>query len=895
MNRAGKPNQILSFLTEIFKPFLGNENLYIEIRPLPQEGKVRKKIKEIRHKGIPINGLRYLFPLTNEGLSDAVDFALKANENGYHAYFGVLPRAVNGEVYTSEIFTLYQDLDFHHEEVSATEIKNRLKKLYENYKIVPNIVISTGRGVHYYFLLQEPIDTKTFKAVQAVICKTLKADEKVAKDIKRILRLPYTINWKYEELCEIDVFETSERIEKEKIESIAKRYKGNPKDEEIILDRDLKDEQIKEIVEAIKPFYVKGHRHNIVNYLTAYLFKNGIKQETAFKVIEKLTEETKDEEREKRIYFVEWLYENKSVDEVKGYSGLEEEFETIKEEYNVNADVLETLSKIQEILGKKTIGRDSLIVYTRFYKTPSGFINSRRRKGIYAFVKEENGIKLTKEIVRACIENVKIVRNPYTNTTQFTVSFRTKTGRVLEAQGSFKEILTRLENEALIVNSPAELALSSLLTIAEENGLAQVIEDIEVQGFYINKDGNLIANWELPESGTEKVVDALNILHQLITKWFNEDPKAVATLKWAILSPFFFTRKQLGFTPWKWLFLLGTGGTGKSTLLQTVAYIYKVPLALVEISAGSISTEARLGKKLSQWSFPFIVNEAKGIFTGNEDIRELMKNAWDRITFRGKYKEGQFVEELSLAPLAFTSNEHIEFTQAELRRMDVFVFTWKNRISEEKRIEFERWKKKLELLQYLGKEIYKIIKEGLEEILSAESYLLAGEVVLERLYKKYSLEVPSWVYTKPSEEDYYGTEKELKEELKHLIVNLVNEYVLFKLKEYIGTIGEIGNKSDKYSLKTRLRLLKEKNIPSDVLLYEPTEEVVIKKGFLSFLKKNGVKVGTLKEVAELLGGSYGVATLREIGVKGLKVVRVPASVFEEGTEEESEEELMNLI
>jgi len=42
-----------------------------------------------------------------------------------------------------------------------------------------------------------------------------------------------------------------------------------------------------------------------------------------------------------------------------------------------------------------------------------------------------------------------------------------------------------------------------------------------------------------------------------------------------------------------------------------------------------------------------------------------------------------------------------------------------------------------------------------------------------------------------------------------------------------------------------------------------------------------MKVGTLKEIAELLGGVYGVATLRSIGVKGLKVVRVPISVFEE--------------
>ncbi len=884
---------ILSLLKEIFKPFLPDENLFIEVRPLPG-GQVKRKVKEIRHSGIALNGLRYLFPLTEEGLKDAVEFSLKANENGYHAYFGVLPRTADGEVYASEIYTLFQDIDFHDgEEKDPIELKNRIKAAEERYGIVPNAVVDTGAGYHVYYFLEKSIDKNTWIAVQSVLRKTLKADEKVAKDLKRILRLPDTINWKYGVESEL-VFLNDVRTPAELIPPIAEKFGGKDA-QEVILDRELSKEDIDAVISVLKPFYIKGYRHEILNYLVAFLYKNGITEQSAYNLVERLADETADEERENRTAFVSWFYEKgKDPQEVKGYTGLEEVFEKVKSDYSVDADPLEALSVLQTKVGKRTVGKDTLIVYTNF-SSPGGYINSKRNKGIYAFKKTQDRFQITKEILRACIEEVKIIRNPYTNATQFFVVFRTKTGRLMEIQGGFREILARLEAEALIVNRGADIALSAIVSVAEENGMARVIDDIDVQGFFMDKNGNMVANWEFPDPDTEKAVDALIVLSELVEKWFAGDPKAGAVIKWGILSPFFFVRKQMELSPWKWIFLLGTGGTGKSTLLQVIAHIFGVPLALMEISAGSISTEARLGRKLSQWTFPFVVNEASGIFAGNEGIRELIKNAWDRITFRGKYREGQFVEELSLAPLAFTSNEHIEFTQAELRRVDVFLFSWKNHVPEEKRIEFENWKKRLKTLEYLGREIYAVVKEHTEEILNTENYLQAGEQILERLYRKFSLEVPKWVYQSPTEEDFFGTEKDYKAEVRDGIVSLLKTYVTQKLKEYLGRAVAYRaefTEGNRYRTELRYKLLElqEKNIPSDVLLYEGdmADEIVIKKGFLEYLKKNGLKVGTLKEVAELLGGTYGQASLRTINVKGLKVVRVPYSHVEEEVSFEDE-------
>ncbi len=877
-------NDIILFLQKIFKGYIGS-GLFLEIRPLPSNKSkgTLKKIKPIGGISLQV-GLRYLFPLTEDGIKYATEFSLKVNEHGYHAYYGVLPRDEEGEVYTDDIQVLYQDIDYHDTgKVDINDLKNRILRCDQYHGVTPSIVVNTGMGFHVYYLT-EPIDLKTWKACQKVLCSCLNADDKVAGDVKRILRLPFTINWKYNTQSYI-VSEQDIIVGKETLQKIASKYK-EVKSEHVVVDRVLTDKEIQEIVEAVKPFYRRGHRHNIVNFLTAFLYKNGIAENSVYKVVELLAEN--DEEKEKRIDFVSWFYEKgKPAEEVKGVTGLEEEFEIIKEKYSVEKDILDTLSVLQSVVGRKTVGKDSLIVFTEFYKKPRGYINSRRRKGIYSFVKDEDSIKIEREIIRACIDSVKIIRNPYTHTTFFELSLTTKAKRNMELAGTFKEILNKLESEALITHRKADLALSSILSIYEETKNAEVIEDIQVSGFYMTKEGEIIANCELPEHDKSSVNEALCVLHEFIDRWFKDDPKAVTVVKWCLLAPFFFVRKQMELNPWKWIFLLGTSGTGKSTLLQLAGYFYGINIGLMEISAGAIGTEARLGKKLSQWTFPFIVNEAKAIFTGNESLRELLKNAWDRITFRGKYKEGVFIEELSLAPLAFTSNEHIEFSQAEYRRIDVFQFSWKNRIKEEQRKEFEKWKKNLRILNYIGRAVFEIIRSNID-ILSYGSYIDAGEEILKTLYYTYSGTIPEWCFLKPEDEDFYIAEKNFEDEIYDDLIRLIYLYVIDKLREYTGNVYAYKDGQVSYEFKDRIMYIQGKNIPSAVMYDSETDQIYITKEFLEYLNnRKYTKVGTLKEIAEILKGKYTSVTKRKLFLIAKKVAVIPCSLFNNIKDEEN--------
>ena len=85
---------------------------------------------------------------------------------------------------------------------------------------------------------------------------------------------------------------------------------------------ELDEERVMDAVVILKPYYLKGQRHDFVMYLSGWLRKEGIKIESARKVVEVLASDNDDQELKDRLSTVEDAYSKESIDEVKGYSGL---------------------------------------------------------------------------------------------------------------------------------------------------------------------------------------------------------------------------------------------------------------------------------------------------------------------------------------------------------------------------------------------------------------------------------------------------------------------------------------------------------------------------------------------------------------------------------------------
>lgn len=134
-------------------------------------------------------------------IREQVDKFCQDNE-GQNLYFGVATRDGKGGTKGNvvSIPCVWADIDF--KNTPEEEFKKKLK----TFPFKPTITIMSGNGFHLYFLLEKPLEQKNGLVIENVnkwISTELGGDN--VGNIDRILRLPNTINHKYNHrpLCEV--------------------------------------------------------------------------------------------------------------------------------------------------------------------------------------------------------------------------------------------------------------------------------------------------------------------------------------------------------------------------------------------------------------------------------------------------------------------------------------------------------------------------------------------------------------------------------------------------------------------------------------------------------------------------------------------------------------------
>ena len=114
-----------------------------------------------------------------------------------NVYFGVGTRDASGSGKKDNVVNipaLWADIDF--KDIAPTEVKNRL----DTFPFRPTAAILTGHGVHLYWFLREPSERGDFERIEDLlrrIAQHFDADTYVC-EVARVLRLPGTVNVKYE-------------------------------------------------------------------------------------------------------------------------------------------------------------------------------------------------------------------------------------------------------------------------------------------------------------------------------------------------------------------------------------------------------------------------------------------------------------------------------------------------------------------------------------------------------------------------------------------------------------------------------------------------------------------------------------------------------------------------
>lgn len=511
-------------------------------------------------------------------------------------------------------------------------------------------------------------------------------------------------------------------------------------------------------------------------------------------------------------------------------------------------------------------------------------------------IKEVNGrdYSTSDTIIKAYPEDLIVYDNPIAQETrQFQCNWKsTVSNRILKTgPASASEIADEMSASGYIINErrgkdTVKIVFNTLI----ENSLATMKSEVETPGFYYNDtDGQIkIIKYELPnEIEKEDLIQGIETLEEF-AGWFETQIDVLATVfKWGLISPFIFAIKQIG--GWvRWMYLYGNGGTGKTTLGEMVLYLWGEPdNESNNIGGSNFDTEARIGNRLKQFTFPLLVNEPGGLFE-RKGPSELIKTAIEQITSRGKYMGKHYKTIPALAPVCFTANQKFPDDDAFDRRLWGCLFTRGERKSDEEKARFNETfqinnKKQCRLhdlkaiAQYISVEI--LSDPGLLE----KDWQETINMLLVRMYVDVNKKPPEWLLKWSKIETIEDLDELHRERIRIFLQEKINDAFgrLQLLDEDMHPVRDAFENSVDVKgtddFKSRVwAVLNNRRIPW--LFLNKNDDVIITAGFIDEMKGKTCVKDSLQGIADLLGWKKSNSRVREMGFAG-KHIKVSRKKF----------------
>ena len=527
--------------------------------------------------------------------------------------------------------------------------------------------------------------------------------------------------------------------------------------------------EINEIVSLLSPAYIPGYRDYIVMYLSGWLYKSGVDNESAKRIIETLAE--KDAEKRDRLIVLHRTYRNITPDKAKGKSGLQEVLTDVFREKLAPGKEAEEMAvtimaKVQEIIGEPSPWKDAIAALLNYQTRLYAVINPRKR-GIFlaTWNNKENRLKLHTRITAGMPKNLVVRYNALNRSSvTFEFDFIDLAGRVTHyGPANLVDITRQLKANGFIINSRyAQDAIAAIINTMMEKGKTEIREGTDAAGFFIINGEIHLSGEDYPtEVDTEELREALELLDELIMKWFKgTEQKTAMIFKFGIVAPFSYIKKQHfpnQYMPW--LYLYGRTQTGKTHRGEIITHIWGRSPQEQVIPYTKIDTLARMGRVLSKSTFPFIIREFGNVLL-NEDLVDTLKLAIESTTVRGRYNRNMVYEEFpALAPLFITSNRARPKDPALLERIILFTFTPDEQFSGNQKEKYHKEvSPRLPHLSAIGRAVAlyvkaKYKKSGIEYF--KKPWEEMAKEILRDLYRAVKLDPPIWINYTYEEEVLY--------------------------------------------------------------------------------------------------------------------------------------------
>jgi len=709
----------------------------------------------------------------------------------------------------------------------------------------------------------------------------------------------------------------------------------------------LNEAHIIEIKTLLKPAYRKGFRQLIWIFLSHWAAKAKIDPGNIATILKLLHAETQDEEdlryrasaliyayrKEKFVmeFFMNDLEQTLGLklSEIPTNTINEQEIKTISGLRDIlykalNGDenqVIEIIDKLSEFFGKYSPFRDPV-----FVKYTGNYVFANMLDKIVLLEVEYDKKKSNKPkwwqkavIISAGVSSLTEIKDPKTNEVYWKAVWELKRGGSLEIVGTVEDHLEALKAHCLIHNKRfAEDAIQAIFDAMVEKGYAERQLALETDGFYLDEKGQLQCSRLIPmddkelKEGLKRGIRRLNE----VAVFFDQNAFG-SMIKVAVLLPLTYALKKAksGIDNPRRVYLVGPPGCGKTTLaLIAGCYIWGIEASRFFRPFKDISTEARMGRVLNQWTFPTLLDNASDLFLDEKysNIRNMLNTAEEAEYVRSVHTGGRYTSIPSKSPLIFTidsaATEKLEASdkrRAVVVRLGIEHLTQKDaseRVREFNRRYGARCEKlsKEGDLMYIGQWLIRYYIQKWDAIKSKASWVEVVEETLNAMFDYAEEPKPKWSDAKI--EDKEAVLESIYQDLKERVIEVIKRYVVDVIVQY-GKKGEIENRKGFWN---RLQYITDSEFPSEVLALENATKyglrwqnaVVIKKRITDIFLREGIQLTNLKDLANLMGWEYRPNFVcRPLGIVNQSVVLAPLESFEdvEDIEEGDDKENINEI
>lgn len=446
-------------------------------------------------------------------------------------------------------------------------------------------------------------------------------------------------------------------------------------------------------------------------------------------------------------------------------------------------------------------------------------------------------------------------------------------------EGEAGDIIARMTKEGIIApqNPKAKQEINRFLNLTVESS-----ESRNPPGFFLIDDQIVASDYQVPKKediDPQELNEALGIMEKLVEAFPDHtQEKVIAAIKWSLTAPFqFITRQKNSREHSQALALIGETMTGKTTIARIAASIWgESPRRTTFRESTGFDTPARMGKVLSETTFPIIIDEIEDLLE-RSTLRTILKNALTGERSRSKYdSNSQWTEQPAYASLILTGNREIPHNDnALITRLRIYHFTHEDSLMNKKPEERLKFTETLE--EALKKHLPKIGEAAASILLEKGEFwnipprTLQNDIIKE-IYKLANRRKPPWLLKWGEEITFETHESDIIDLVRAHTKKYINKRLRIPVREedpHYGIRDHVEDLLNTKSVKEAYReYLSSLNCEwSHIPRRSISNEFRITKAFMELVLPQDWKY-SFSETMQKIGAKYKV---KKIGGKSMRV------------------------